>query len=159
MILHYLKVAVRNLMRYKTQSVISIVGLAIGLACFVLSAFWVRYEMTFDTFHRDAERMYLVGVDISSWGRQYEDNIPYSFGEHYQQICPEIEDWCMFKYSSNMPIHKEKSIVDIPCIYLDSTFLNMMDIRVLEGNPDFYLERQIAMTERMAMDFFGTPSP
>ncbi len=156
MLLHYLKVAVRNLLKYKTQSVISIVGLAIGLATFTLSAFWVRYEMTFDTFHRDAERMYLVGVDISIWGRQYEDNIPYSFGEHYQQICPEIEDWCMFTYSSNMPIQKEKSIVDIPCIYPDSTFLNMMDIRILEGNPHFYLERQIALTERMAMDFFGT---
>ena len=68
MLLHYLKVAVRNLLKYKTQSVISILGLAIGLATFTLSAFWVRYEMTFDTFHRDAERMYLVGVDISIWG-------------------------------------------------------------------------------------------
>lgn len=156
MIYHYLKVAVRNLVKYKTQSVISIVGLAIGLACFVLSAFWVRYEMTFDTFHRDAERMYLVGVDISTWGKQYENNIPYAFGAHYQQICPEIEDWCMFSYRES-PVQKEKTLVDIPCIYPDSTFLSMMNIRVLEGNPNFYQEREIALTESMAVEFFGTP--
>ncbi len=155
MIVHYLKVAVRNLLKYKTQSIISILGLAIGLACFVLSAFWVRYEMTFDTFHRDAERMYLVGIDISIWGKQYEDNVPYSFGAHYQQICPEIEDWCMFSYNE-IPTLKEKTVIDIPCIYPDSTFLDMMDIQVLEGNPNFYLEKEIALTERMAMDFFGT---
>ena len=37
MLLHYLKVAVRNLLKYKIQSVISILGLAVGVACFALS--------------------------------------------------------------------------------------------------------------------------
>ena len=34
MILHYLKIAWRNLLKYRTQSVVSILGLAVGLACF-----------------------------------------------------------------------------------------------------------------------------
>ena len=34
MITHYLKVAFRNLLKYKTQNLISIVGLAVGLFCF-----------------------------------------------------------------------------------------------------------------------------
>ena len=40
MLLHYLKVAVRNLLKYKTQSIISMVGLAVGFACISLSAYW-----------------------------------------------------------------------------------------------------------------------
>ena len=64
MILHYLKIAWRNLLKYRTQSVVSILGLAVGLACFALSAFWVHYEMTYDSFHRDADRLYLVGVNL-----------------------------------------------------------------------------------------------
>ena len=55
MIHHYLKIAYRNLLKYRTQSIISIIGLAIGLACFALSTFWVQYEMTYDDFHKDAE--------------------------------------------------------------------------------------------------------
>ena len=51
MIHHYLKIAYRNLLKYRTQSIISIIGLAIGLACFALSTFWVQYEMTYDDFH------------------------------------------------------------------------------------------------------------
>ena len=54
MIHHYLKIAYRNLLKYRTQSIISIIGLAIGLACFALSTFWVQYEMTYDDFHKDA---------------------------------------------------------------------------------------------------------
>ena len=33
---HYLKIAWRNLLKYKLQSVISILGLAVGLSCFVM---------------------------------------------------------------------------------------------------------------------------
>ena len=54
MIYHYLKIAFRNLIKYKTQSIVSIVGLAIGFTCFALSALWIRYEMTYDTFHEGA---------------------------------------------------------------------------------------------------------
>ena len=49
MLLHNLKVAVRNLLKYKTQSVISILGLAVGFVCFALANLWTRYEMTYDT--------------------------------------------------------------------------------------------------------------
>lgn len=58
MILHYIKIAYRSLMKYRLQSVLSIVGLALGFVCFALSVFWVRYEQTYDSFHRDAGRMF-----------------------------------------------------------------------------------------------------
>ena len=66
MFLHYLKSAVRSLMKYKIQTTASIVGLALGFVCFALSAVWVRYEQTFDSFHRGADRMYLLGVTNGS---------------------------------------------------------------------------------------------
>ena len=44
MIKHYLKVAFRNLIKYKTQSLVSIIGLAVGFTCFALSVLWIRYE-------------------------------------------------------------------------------------------------------------------
>ena len=47
---HYFTVAVHSLERYKTQSVISIVGLAVGFVCLLLSAFWVNYTNTYNIF-------------------------------------------------------------------------------------------------------------
>ncbi len=58
MIKHYLKVAFRNLIKYKTQSLVSIIGLAVGFTCFALSVLWIRYEMTYDNFHEGADRIY-----------------------------------------------------------------------------------------------------
>ena len=50
---HYITVAVRSLERYKTQSVISVVGLAVGFVCLSLSALWIRYDNTYNTFIPD----------------------------------------------------------------------------------------------------------
>ena len=40
MIRHYFKIAFRNLLKYKTQSIISIIGLAVGITCFALATLW-----------------------------------------------------------------------------------------------------------------------
>ena len=50
MIKHCLKIAIRNLVKYKVQSAISILGLAVGFVCFSLSLYWIHYEMTYDHF-------------------------------------------------------------------------------------------------------------
>ena len=53
MIKHYLKVAFRNLMKYKPQSFVSIIGLAVGFTCFALSVLWIHYEMTLIIFMKE----------------------------------------------------------------------------------------------------------
>ena len=57
MIVHYLKIAWRNLLKYRMQSVVSILGLAVGMECYALSAFWIHYEMTYATLHRDEDSL------------------------------------------------------------------------------------------------------
>ena len=60
MVFHYLKVAIRSLLKYRTQNIISILGIAVGFVCFAFSMIWIRYELSYDTFHRDSDRMYVV---------------------------------------------------------------------------------------------------
>ena len=64
MITHYLTVAIRNLLKYKTQSIVSILGLAIGFVCFALSAFWIEYESTYDATKILLQRLYEEGYEV-----------------------------------------------------------------------------------------------
>ena len=43
MILHYLKIALRNLWKFRTQSAVSVLGLAVGLAFFTFGFHWLKY--------------------------------------------------------------------------------------------------------------------
>ena len=62
MILHYLKIALRNLLKYRTQSAISVLGLAVGLGFFTFGYHWLKYETSYDSFYPDADRSYLVST-------------------------------------------------------------------------------------------------
>ena len=44
MIQHFFKIAFRNILKYRTQSIISIIGLAVGFTCFALANLWIHYE-------------------------------------------------------------------------------------------------------------------
>ena len=70
MITHYLKVAIRNLLKYKTQNLISIVGLAVGLFCFCICFYISRFVGSVDTCFENHERIadiYLVDKNGERW--------------------------------------------------------------------------------------------
>ena len=58
MLQHNLTLAWRQLVKYRLQSAVSVVSLAIGFACFALASMWIKYETTYDAFHKNADRMY-----------------------------------------------------------------------------------------------------
>src|SRR5688572_2972609 len=60
MLLHYFKIAWRNIFRNKVYSLINISGLALGIAIFWLLALYVADELSFDRYHERAGRIYRV---------------------------------------------------------------------------------------------------
>ena len=58
---NYLKIAFRNLAKYKIYSFINILSLAVGMALCVLILLFIRDELSFETFHESARRIYRIG--------------------------------------------------------------------------------------------------
>ena len=92
MFFHYLKVAFRNMWKYKMQSGISIVGLAMGFICFTLAMLWIRYEMSYDKFHRDAERIYCVYQPNWFNGNGISRQVNFCTADLLKETFPEISD-------------------------------------------------------------------
>ena len=57
---HNLKIALRNLAKYRLQSVVGVLSVALGMVFCSLTFIWIRYERSFDAFHRDADDIYMV---------------------------------------------------------------------------------------------------
>lgn len=160
MIKHYLKVAFRNLVKYKTQSIVSIIGLAIGLTCFALSVLWIRYEMTYDNFHEGAERIYLAGSDSKS-GDGFSYISSSLLADYIVKNCPEVESACHIKfYWDKEPIEYKEAKFKLQLMDVDSSFIKMFNIKALDGDSRVRLAmNQIAITDRVAKQIFGNESP
>ena len=57
---NYIKVAIRNLLKQKSFTFINVIGLAIGMTCFVLIFLYVRFELSYDKSHEKADRIHRV---------------------------------------------------------------------------------------------------
>ena len=91
MLKNYLTVAVRNLLRHKTYSLINIAGLSVGMVCTIIILLWVQYELSFDRYHENADRIYRLGADmeIGETRRRYAvSSLP--IGPTLQRDYPEV---------------------------------------------------------------------
>ena len=77
MIKSYIKIAFRNLVRYKSFSLINILGLAIGLSASLLIALWVFDELSYDKFHENSKQIYRVERHINWDGQVFVDEFCY----------------------------------------------------------------------------------
>jgi len=164
MIKHYLKVAFRNMWKYKMQSGISIVGLAMGFICFALAMLWIRYEMSYDKFHRDAERIYVIYEPNTFSHSGLSRDINFRTAALLKEIFPEISDASAVAPLRNVtgsPIKIDGIEHSAFFIQIDSAFFRMFDIRILEGNRDFLipLSNKVAITQQKAREWFGKENP
>lgn len=160
MITHCLKVAFRNLVKYKTQTLISIIGLSVGFTCFALSVLWIRYEMTYDNFHEGTDRIYLAGNKFDLQGDGFSYYSSSLLADYIMKNCPEVEKACHIIQEDIIPIEYEKNVYQTQQLRVDSNFVSIFNIIVLEGSNRMRLENnQIAITDKIAKQIFGTESP
>lgn len=157
MIRHYFKIAFRNLLKYKFQSAISMIGLAVGFVCFALSSLWIHYEMTYDSTHEGADRMYVLYCEDILNNSGYSTGSSYPMSTLLKKEFPEVEAACAYSRWNAAEISVEgQAPLLAPIMLSDSCFMNMFGISVLAGNMDFmYTDDKIALTKDMAMRVFG----
>ena len=149
---HELKVALRNLLKYKVQTAVTLIGWALGLACLALSAYWLRYEQTFDTGHPEADRLYVLAIQDST-GHCF-GQLPASFGIQANRLFPEVECATMV-----MPFYRGVSLTSsFHCEhkFIDEHFLDVFRLPLVDGSKEFLNNpKVVALTESLARKLFG----
>ncbi len=142
MIEHNLTLAWRQLVKYRLQSAVSVVSLAIGFACFALASMWIKYETTYDAFHKDAENIYcLIREDrVISAGRPgWSSTIPVT--DSIIAYCPEINTYTAF-YGADirelvLADNDSIAIRDIKALECDKSFFDFFSVKFILGDSDF----------------------
>jgi len=90
MFFHYLKIAFCNLRKYKSQTLISVSGLAVGFTFFVIGYYWIKYETSYDGFFPNSKHIYRIyGIDKQS--ERIIERLPFILYDKLKQAFPEVE--------------------------------------------------------------------
>ena len=172
MFLNYLKTAFRNLLRNKTYSAINMIGLAIGMAVFLLIAQYVRFERSYEDFVPNRANIYLVSI------HSYRNNeLISASAENYPAVgpsmlhdIPQVLSYARLYnmgYKNNVVITNENAKPDPIAIkqhrflYADSAFLPMMGYDLIRGDAATALANPFTavISEKMARIYFGDNDP
>lgn len=158
---HYFKVTFRELVKYKTQSIVSIIGLAIGFTAFVLGGYWLWWETHFDNFHPNGDRLYCLttsGIVKTATGADADlDQLHVNDLAEIKKLVPEIEQICTLNnlfYVTKIN-NVSQTVYGLVC---DHTFFDFFKADFIAGTykgtyPD---GTSVILTESTAKKFFGT---
>jgi putative ABC transport system permease protein len=163
MIRNYLRVALRHTARNKAYSLINIVGLAIGMACCILIAQYVLYEMSYDDYHVDKDRIFRVAQDGQSQQERRIGAVTSApMAPALKEDYPQIEYAARMMRVGNLLVKRdEKVFYEERCWFAETDLPRILTIPLLEGDSRTALERPmtVVISQSLAEKYFGDERP
>ncbi len=158
---NYLKIAWRNLLKNKTFSLINIIGLASGLACFILIALYIIDELSYDKYHDKADRIYRINSDIRFGGTDLNMAVSADpMGATLKKDYPQVEQFTRIYASEGSKLFKKENvfITEERAVYADSTLFDVFTFPALAGDSKTALNEPntVVITESTAKKYFGS---
>lgn len=165
MLKNYFNVAIRNLFKHKFYSLINILGLSIGLTCFLMISLYVVDELSYDNFHSDADRIYRMDFSGNINGSEFITALASApAGPTMPSEFPEVEDATRIRGTGNWTIKKkdgENAYNEEEVAFVDQNFFQFWDFNLLKGEPETCLERPntLVINQSTAAKIFGEEDP
>lgn len=163
MIQHYLLTALRNLKKNHTSGIIKIIGLTIGLSISFIIFLYLINELSYDSYHKDAEHIYRLykTIDFGGNGSAEGSKVNAPLGpylvENYEEIIAQtrISDGKPIKFVVDESQFKEQ------IHYADASIFDVLSYTFIYGNKTTALKEpfSIVLTQSMASKFFGKINP
>lgn len=163
MLKSYLLVALRSLRKQRVYAIVNILGLTIGLACFVLILRFVQFELSYDEFHEKADRTYrVVKQDPGNiyLGTDYFAVTPVPLAPTILADYPEVVEATLIDNATALLSHGDQHFYE-DGLMGKQDFFDIFSFTVLQGDPETMLENpdDIVLTESLAEKMFGDTDP
>ena len=165
MLKNYLKIAFRHFKRAKLYSFINTLGLAIGLACCLLTFLYVQYELSYDKYHANADNIYRVIRDepenVVRDGTTMENTCPAALSEALENNIPEVASSARIRMDRVSMELGGNFFPEDKFFYADPEFLELFTFPLLSGNPKTALKEpfSLVISQDMAEKYFGGENP
>ncbi len=166
MLKNYFSTAVRNLLRSKGSTLINLSGLTLGVTTSLVLFLLVRYQLSFDDFHSNRDRIYRVGSNSDgNQGKNYTSGVQPAFPDAFRIDFPEAEEIIFTSYRGNGALvtipqkegeskkFEEKSGV----VYTQPNYFKIFDRKILIGTAENGLDEpnEVILSKKSALKYFG----
>jgi putative ABC transport system permease protein len=159
MLINYLKIAFRALLKFKGYASINLVGLSLGLSAGILIMLYVLDEISYDQFHTKGDRVYRVTTSFytpeSGEGGSNETN-GWPIGKILEKDYPEVEAVLYSRSASFLLINHDDKRIREKMHFASPEFFTIFSFPLLQGNADKALAEpySVVISEEMQRKYF-----
>ena len=155
----------RNLLNNKFYTTITLLGLSIGMTACFLILHYVNYELSYDQFHENADRIYRIEHQYSEQGeiRSRSARTAAAVGPAMKQDFGEVETFVRFLgwFGSNKFTYGDVTYLENKILFVNPDFFNTFSFPIIKGDkvsgltgPD-----KVMISESVASKYFGDNEP
>ena len=160
--------AVRNLVKFKWQTLISVVGLVFGLVCLAFSANWFWYETHYESFRKDCDRLYLLKCRYAGAATgDVSDGLSYLLTDEFGKLVPSADALLLIRNETgsfpmeingvDVQVGGGLSVTPDYFRYMDQPLLYGDSRTALKGEHDVVISRSLAQRVFGKLDVVGQP--
>ncbi len=160
---NYLKFAWRIITKHKAISLMNIVSLSIGFACFIFISIYVNHELSYDQFHDRSENIKRIAIDFmdEKGNRTPDATTPPALApaliNSFEEVGSSVRFMPNWGNKYLLGTSDDKRFFEEELIRTDSTFFDVFSFPFLYGSPNTALDQinSIVLTKRAALKHFG----
>lgn len=159
---NYIKIAFRNLWRHRVFSGINLLGLAVGMASFLLIFSYVSFERSYDSFHTKADRIYRLTCDTRTETEVIHTGTTSGpVGSAIKANFPEVEAQARICFMNFLTQNGTRKFQEDNIVAADSTLFSIFSLPFLKGDPATALSAPFSavLSEAAAQKYFGSDDP
>lgn len=161
--LSYLRLAVRNLVKFKSMTFIGSFSLVVGMSSFILLMLFVRYELSYDSIFENSDRIFLLGQSL----QDQESGGSSSYASTSGIVAPTLKkEFLDVKYAVRVkevesPLVYEKKSMVAKGLYADQDFLKVFTFPLIAGDRETALKNpfSVVLSQTLAKRLFGDEDP
>jgi putative ABC transport system permease protein len=158
---NYLKTTIKYFNHHKFFSVINLIGLTTGLTVYYFAFLYVNFELSYDSFHRNADHIYRLSTDMkTASGIEYRGSSA-PIGPTVKETFPEVRSATRILLDY-LIVQNEKGLSNEEKIaYADSTLFSVFTFPLTLGDPSRVLNApfNVVLSESSAAKYFGADNP
>lgn len=160
-----MSIALRNMRRNPLYTGINLLGLSIGIACFILIALFIQDELSYDQYHSQSDRIYRLveKIDLEGQGEESSSN-PFPTGPALQNDYPQLIEEVVRLFDNQVEkqtlgiVGTDKKFSEESVFFADSNLFRVFDFPLALGNGETALAgpNKIILGQEIASKYFGS---
>ncbi|MGN6397345.1 MAG: ABC transporter permease [Mucilaginibacter sp.] len=157
MLRNYFKIAWRNLKKNRLYAFVNITGLTVGIVSCLLIGIYIKSELSYDRFNKNADRIVRVTMDYGQGGAPQKIAVTGTkVGPQFKRTFPAVQDYVRIEKRGAVVSYDNQNFEETALLYADPSFFNIFSYKLIKGDgQSLNSTDKIILTESTARKYFG----